>query len=142
MNNSISKAAAIATFSLLLAISNFSQIHNEHQLPPIPNEEQITEMINDMAVSLDLSPEQKVKFLELHKAHFEELKSKHEINKKEIERKRIEMEKERLAFENELKSFLNDNQKVKFDILSKKKHHRPKDMIEGSPKRAHEKEMK
>lgn len=85
--------------------------------PPIPNQEQIDKMVDEMAKTLSLDKEQKKEVKKKFAKHFEEVKAKIEASRP----KREEMEALKSDFEKDVKSVLNDEQKKQFDAFMKEK---------------------
>ena len=80
--------------------------------PPIPSEEQIKNMVNDMADEISLSEDQETQVLELYLAHFEELEEKRSENSRP---ERSEMEAFRTDFQNDVKAILSESQKTQYE---------------------------
>lgn len=85
--------------------------------PPIPDEEQITEMVSDLADNLSLSEAQEEKALALYKAHFVQVKEKTSENSRPD---REEMQALQAALEKNVKAELTDDQKSKYEAYLKK----------------------
>lgn len=126
----ISIKLSITVFALLLASTMFAQIprmgnqQNGHPgPPPIPNAEQIEEMVSQLATEISLSAEQEASILKLHIEHFDEARTKTSGEQKPP---REEMEKLKSDFEQKVKALLSEEQKVKFDEFRKKHQHHNK----------------
>lgn len=92
--------------------------------PPIPSDEQIEQLVSDLASELSLTTDQETKILELNKAHFTEVKAKMSSNSRP---KREEMEALDAAFEKNVKAELTEGQIAKYEAFMKKqKPQRPK----------------
>ncbi len=90
--------------------------------PPVPNTEQINEIVSNLSLELGLTSAQEDNVLELYLAHFSQVKGITSENKMPP---REEMEKLKLDFEKEVKALLSEEQKVGFDKF-RKKHQKPK----------------
>jgi len=103
---------------------NFSLAQQrEHQgPPPIPNDNQIKEMIEELSKELSLTTEQTKNISALYFKHFKKMKEKQEINKGNKKPNHKEHEKFRTEFHNEVKTFLTEVQKKQFDEFVKKQH--------------------
>ncbi|QKG79874.1 Spy/CpxP family protein refolding chaperone [Tenuifilum thalassicum] len=107
----------------------------DHQRPMpqqrIPDSTQVVKMVNRMAKKLNLTDEQKQKFVEFHLEHFKQVKAKQEEINGTREHNRKEMESLRQELDKKLKSILTDEQKVEFDKLiqenrpKREEHQRP-----------------
>jgi len=92
--------------------------------PPIPSDEQIEQLVSDLASELSLSTDQETTILELNKAHFTEVKAKMSSNSRP---KREEMEALDAALEKNVKAELTEEQITKYEAFMKKqKSQRPK----------------
>jgi len=106
----------LVLIGLILSISAQAQQRNQQGPPPIPNKQEIEEMVSDLSTSLSLSEDQEEQISQLYTKHFEEVKAKMENGRPERE----EMENLKSDFEKEVKKVLNDEQKKKFDAFIKK----------------------
>jgi Spy/CpxP family protein refolding chaperone len=101
----------------------------DHQRPMpqqrIPDSTQVVKMVNRMAKKLNLTDEQKQKFVDFHLEHFKQVKAKQQEMNGNREQNRKEMESLRLELDKKLKSVLTDEQKVEFDKLKKNRRSRP-----------------
>jgi len=112
--------ALLITSTVFAQIPNMSKNQDGRQgPPPIPNVEQIEQMVTELAVELSLSEEQQAGILNMYIAHFAEVE---ETMSAEPKPPREEMESKRTEFDNQVKSLLTDEQRVKFDEFNKKRH--------------------
>jgi len=109
---------------MLIASSMQAQPDGHHGPPPIPNDDQINEMILKMTDELSLNDSQKEKIRNMYFTHFAELRRKVEQHKKARENERKDMEQMRINFEKQVKLILTDEQQTKFDTF--RKENRPK----------------
>ena len=91
--------------------------------PPIPNQQQVEVMVDDLSNELSLTENQEDQVLDLFTAHFNEVRAKTSGNSKPD---RDEMEAIRLSFEDDMKKVLTDEQFKDFQEYSKKKKHKQK----------------
>jgi len=107
------------TAMFFITSSLFAQ---ERQKPPqIPNETQITKMVEKLSKELSLSENQKTEILALYVNHFAEVKASMEDESGQ-KKGHEEMENMRAEFEEEVKSLLNEEQQDMFDEFMKKNH--------------------
>ncbi|RMF08186.1 MAG: hypothetical protein D6762_06160, partial [Candidatus Neomarinimicrobiota bacterium] len=90
--------------------------------PPLPDQTQITAMVNELSTDLSLSEEQQARILSLYKDHFQEVEAKLSGSQRPD---REEMEALRQAFESRVKAVLTKKQAKQFDNLMKRQHSRP-----------------
>ena len=86
--------------------------------PPIPNTEQIKEMVGHLSKEISMTKEQEDKILELYIKHFELVKEKTSENKHP---KREEMEELRTAFEKQVKAELTEEQISRYEVFLEKR---------------------
>jgi tRNA C32,U32 (ribose-2'-O)-methylase TrmJ len=118
------KVTMITSLILILGLMmNLNVQAQQHQQkgkqgpPPIPDQEQISKMVNELSKTLALDEDQKKDVEKKFNKHFEEVRAK----KEESRPKREEMEALRTDFEEEVKSILDDKQKKQFDAFMKEK---------------------
>lgn len=87
--------------------------------PPLPNDEQIEKMVNDLSSELDLSETQEKQVSEFYFAHFEEVEAVTDDGKSRPDREVMEQMKK--DFETDVKSVLTKDQQKEFDAYMKKK---------------------
>lgn len=111
---------------LMLLTMNFSfaQQRKHHRPPPIPNDDQIKEMTEELNKELSLTEEQTNKISILYFKHFKEMRKNAEMNTGNKQPDREEHEKLRKDFHNEIKAFLTEEQKKKLDEFVRKQHHK------------------
>lgn len=112
----IKSILAVGLF-LIGSLSLAQQAGRQQGPPPVPNEDQIKEMVNDLTKEITLSDEQETKVLELYKAHFAEVKQQTSGNSRPD---REAMEKEKSAFEKKVKAELSKTQIRKYEAFLKK----------------------
>ena len=123
--NKIEKRFSILVLGLILITGNLlAQPGQRPQHPPkIPDSAQISQMVDDLSVTLSLTDGQKSKISDLYTNHFAELKTKMENNKAINEKQREIMDNFRKNFEERVKAVLTDEQDEIFEIFLK--DHRP-----------------
>jgi len=110
------------TAFIFMSSNLFAQQRQEQGPPPIPNETQITKMVDDLSAELSLTATQKTSILTLYTNHFAEVKASMNGKRKSRE----EMESHRAQFEDKVKSLIDENQKSLFEkFLKSKKESRP-----------------
>jgi hypothetical protein len=119
----IMQTSLILTIGLIMNLQVQAQQNQQRKQqgpPPLPNEQEIEKMLEDLSKTLALSAEQEMKISKLYTSHFEEVKAKTENGRP----KREEMESLKSDFVKEVKGLLDDEQKVKFDkfVQEKQKH--------------------
>lgn len=122
MKKNLAEKLIAVLFVMMFVFSSNSFAQNQPPQgppPPIPNEDQVVKMVDKISESLNLTQDQKDKFLELHKEHFSEMRSHVKLEDEKMKSKKEEMHSNRMKFENELKSLLNENQKADFDEFVK-----------------------
>ena len=122
----IIKNTAIGTLALviLLLSSQVTQAQQRGQQgpPPLPNDEQIEAMVDDLSKELSLTAEQEKKVSEKYFTHFEEVEKKMKAGRPSRE----DMESMKIDFKNDVKTVLTDDQKDLYDsFLKKQKQQRP-----------------
>lgn len=88
--------------------------------PPLPDDQQIEEMVADLAKELSLTEAQEAKVSELYFAHFEEAKKLAKNNQEKRREDREVKEKLRDDFEKDVKTLLTKEQQDQFDAFQKK----------------------
>jgi hypothetical protein len=84
--------------------------------PPIPDANQIKEMVNQLDDEISLSDEQEEKIVALYTAHFEEVKEKTSGNTRP---NREEMEALKADFQKQVKALLSTEQQKGFETFVK-----------------------
>lgn len=85
---------------LLLSLNSHAQQKRQHDAPPIPKDKQIEKMVDDLAKTLSLNPEQKEQVSVKYFNHFKEVKVKIDNarpKKEEMEALRSDFEKDCLV---------------------------------------------
>lgn len=78
--------------------------------PPIPNDEQIEEMVKDLAEAVSLTDDQTEKVSELYFDHFEKVADQQENSKEDRNKGREAMEKLNAELEENVKAILEEDQ--------------------------------
>lgn len=86
--------------------------------PPIPNDQQIEQMVTDLSKELSLTEKQENQVSEAYYAHFEQLEGL--VGDGSSRPDREVMEKLKDDFETEVKSYLTKDQQKQFDKYQKK----------------------
>ncbi len=102
-------------FGLVLSLNIQAQERKQQGPPPLPNDQQIEKMVDELAKTLSLSEDQKTKVSEKYFAHFKEVKAKQE----EARPKKEEMDLLKSDFEKDVKSVLDADQQKKYDEFRK-----------------------
>ena len=118
--------AIVMLFALMIGSTSYGQGNPQNRgqqgPPPIPNTKEIKKMVSDLADEISLSEELEAKMLDLHVAHFKEVREKTSSGRPNRE----EMESLRTDFETEVKSLLTEEQQEQYDDYRKKNHPRRK----------------
>lgn len=88
----------------------------QHQPPPLPNDQQIQKMVDELSQHLKLTDEQKTGVQKLFKEHFESVKKLQEQGRVAPPK----MESLRKEFESKVKALLNEKQQKAFDKFMQK----------------------
>lgn len=112
----LSLSSLLMIISLIISIPTQAQERKQQGPPPIPNDQQIEKMVNELAKTLSLSTEQKEQVSEKYYKHFKEVKAKVE----KARPKKEEMEILKSDFEKDIKSILDEKQQEQFDDYMKK----------------------
>lgn len=111
----------ISLISILLLANGLFAQPAQHRMPPpqLPDENQIEKMVDELAVKIKLSPEQKENITDLFQAHFTAAKKL--INEKngDRENQRQAMGTLKARFEKEVKARLKEEQQKGFDEFMK-----------------------
>ena len=107
----------IALFSGSLLYAQLDQ-GGQQGPPPIPNANQVTEMITNLAKDLSLTDAQKTTISKLYTVHFDQLRKLTSGNQKP---KREEMEALKTNFEKQIKAELTHEQLLKFEASHDKR---------------------
>ncbi len=122
----IIKFTAVGTFVLviLLLSSQVTQAQQRGQQgpPPLPDDKQIEQMVEDLSKELSLSADQEKKVSEKYFAHFDEVKAKTKSGRPD----RKVMEAMKSDFENDIKALLTNEQQDKYDEYLKKNQPGPR----------------
>lgn len=105
---------------LLLISGNLSaQPQRQSGPPPLPDSEQIVEMVDELAETLSLSEEQKSDVSDLYFVHFEEARKLRNEHEGDRENHRQTMDALRDDFEEQVKEILTDEQITEFEVFMK-----------------------
>lgn len=115
--NKILSIGLLVIMGLIFGQEVIAQQKQQQGPPPIPDQEQIDKLVEDMAKTLSLDKEQKKEVRKKFTKHFEEVKAKIEASRP----KKEEMKALRSDFEKDVKSVLNEKQKKQFDVFMKEK---------------------
>ncbi len=121
---------AVVSILLITLFSGMTWAQNQRPQgpPPVPNQEQIEKMVDDLGEKLNLSGEQSKKVLKLHTDHFDKVKENQEKGRENREAHRETMDKLRINFEKDVKAVLTKEQQKKYDDYLKeqeKKRRKP-----------------
>lgn len=119
-------------FFILIAILTVSTVEaqqdrNKQGPPPLPNDEQIEQMVQDLDKALSLSDEQEKQVSEKYFSHFEVIEKK--VDKGRPDRE--EMAKIKTEFIDDVKSVLSDEQKDQYDVFLKENRGRNQQRKKG-----------
>jgi hypothetical protein len=103
--------AMVFSIGSLSAQQGGGKQHGHQGPPPIPNEEQIEEMVSNMATEISLRSQQEKEILLLYKEHFAEV----EKRRADKHKCREEMNAYRDAFHKEVKEVLSAEQAALYD---------------------------
>jgi len=109
------RMAILTIVSTMIVGGLFAQQGQPPQQPPIPDESQIAQMVDELTQKLSLTDEQTSQILDLYSDHFVELKSNMEVGQPQ----RSKMDKLRKKFEEQVKTILTDEQQDQFDEFLK-----------------------
>ncbi|MDE3742015.1 hypothetical protein [Maribacter polysaccharolyticus] len=102
--------AALLLCALMITGTTFAQRGGQgggqQGPPPMPSDDEIVEMVSDLADEISLDEGQEAEILELYQAHFEEMESKMESGRPD----RDEMEALMSDFEEDVNAVLTDEQ--------------------------------
>lgn len=88
--------------------------------PALPDSAQIVKIVDEMAVALSLTADQKAKVSELHFAQFAKVREQMgNASSGDRESHRKQMETQRQEFDSAVKALLTDDQKAAFDKFTK-----------------------
>ncbi len=119
------KSILAVTFLLLGSIC-FAQAPGGRQQgpPPIPNDKEITKMVNNLAEEVSLTDTQQASVLKLYQAHFKQVK---ELTSANARPRKEEMDDLKTNLDKEVKALLTKEQKSKFKAyLKKEESQRPR----------------
>jgi protein CpxP len=124
----------IILLGLYIGVSSAAAAQERHPgPPPIPDEAQITKMIEHLKTELKLDENQAEKIKTLHMEHFRQMKSFQENQRKQMEAAKGEHDKLRIEFDTKIEKELSKEQFEKFKQIReenrKRKHsgkNRPK----------------
>jgi len=111
---------AVILFTILAGSLVQAQQRGPQGPPPLPTDEQIEEIVDELATVLSLTDYQTQQVSELYTAHFVEVKKQRDSNRSARETNREEMEQIKKSFEKEVKSLLTKEQQKQFDSFQKK----------------------
>ena len=115
--------AIVVGFLCLNSIS--AQPPEGHKPPPIPNAEQIENMLDEMQEALSLSESQQQTISKMCTKHFEEVKVLMDQHKQQREQGKAEHDKLRKELELDVNEILNENQLDDYKAFVEA--HKPKD---------------
>lgn len=118
----------ISFFTILLLSSSLlaQPGQNRNHPPQLPDTKEIESMVDELAVEIQLSKEQKSEVSELFFTHFAEVKSLMKDQKENRENKRIAMANLKYDFETDVKALLTTEQKEGFDTFMAKRKSEPR----------------
>lgn len=126
MKTKFKKVASIMLVSMIILIASNSiqaQQRGQQGPPPIPTDDQIEKMVEDLDKALSLTDEQEKQISEKYFAHFEEV----EKRMKKGRPNREDMEALKADFNKEVKLLLKEDQKDLYDaFLKEQQNKRPK----------------
>lgn len=131
----ISTIAVIAVLMILNTSNIFSQ-QQQKRPPMIPDDQQISKMVDEMAQELSLTKTQKEEITLLHKQHFAEVKQLMDTEKSEREQMKQKHDQLRIDFENRMRSVMKEDQLQKYDEFMKKleqRHQQKMQNRDGAP---------
>ena len=106
---------------LLFSLTSCAQPQRGQQgPPPLPNEKQITNMVNDVAKELSLTQEQKTQVSELYFEHFNEVKETMKNNRGNREETRKMMDVLKAKHDTNVKALLTIKQQEQFTAYQEK----------------------
>ncbi len=115
----------IFLLGLYIGVSSAAAAQERHPgPPPIPDEAQITKMIEDLKTKLNLDGNQAEKIKALHMEHFKQIKSMQENHRKQMEADKAEHDKLQAEFEAKIEKELSKEQFEKFKQIMKENHRR------------------
>ncbi len=110
------KYVIIALGLFLITNVTYAQSHGKKGPPPIPDNSSVEKMVDNLALELELSKDQKSKVSNLYTEHFDLMRQMAEESKvtgKKASRKAMETIKS--DFESNVKAFLTKEQQIKYD---------------------------
>lgn len=134
MNKQTRKRMAILTIvSTMIMGGLFAQPGQgqQQQPPPIPDESQVAQMVDELTQTLSLTGEQTTAILELYSDHFAEVKSQMEDGRPD----RTKMDKLKNKFEKKVKALLTDEQKEQFDEFLQSQRPQQSERPQRGPRR-------
>lgn len=118
----ITVSMLVVLITMLTAYNSQAQQRGQQGPPPLPDDEQIEQMVEDLSKTLSLTNDQEKLVSDKYFAHFDEVKAK----VKEGKPKREEMEKLKTEFEADVKSVLTDDQQDLYSsYIKEQKQKRP-----------------
>ena len=118
----ILKAMMVSIFIGVVSLAVAQQ--RQPEPPPIPDEAQLTKMIERLSTELNLDDAQKEKMKTLHVEHFEQVKILHSENNKQRGEAKQKRDKLRADFEAEIEKELSKEQFEKFKKIMDEKRKR------------------
>ena len=126
-----------STLVFFLIVTGFTNVtaqtkqQDQRKPRPLPDANQIVQMVEDLSAAISLTEEQKKQVLEMHQSHYERVKAFKEGSKElDRDKKREEMQKLRKEFETEINSVLSKEQQIKYKAFEKEKRAK-----QGKPER-------
>lgn len=131
------KYIAMALVLFMYTNSSNAQNHSQQGPPPIPDKSSVEKIVNNLAIELELSKDQKEKVSNLYTEHFDTMRDMTEESKvtgKKPHRKTMEILKS--DFESNVKAVLTKDQQKKFkQYMNKMKNHRQNQPVHRSGSR-------
>ncbi len=111
--------------SIFIGVASLAAAQQTHpKPPPIPDEAQLTKMIEQLSKELSLDDNQKEKIKILHTEHFKQVKILHIAQKKQREAAKEKHHKLRSDFETKIEKELSKEQFEQFKKIMAEKHKR------------------
>lgn len=115
---------------LMLSVSVHAQPPHKqrqhHEPPPLPNDEQISQMVDNLAEQLGLNKEKKIKVLKLYQAYFTKVEENQKAAVERQKMERAEMKKLRKTFQTDVELLLTEDQKAMYkEFLKNSMNQRP-----------------
>lgn len=108
-----------STLSITMLLAQPGGQRPPMQGPPIPNDKQITVMVEELSKTLDLNKKQSEQISDLYTAHFKEVKTLMKKSQKQNDKNKKKMDKMKDRFDNEVKAILTPEQRKAFEAYIK-----------------------